>query len=149
MVWCFYHSSHIYVNKMYFIQICLNVVQSVQWPSLRSVCRRSINSLLLLNVTVRRRRLPRAFIPDQVLGAFTKLRKVTLASSWLAACLSVCLSTWNNSASTEWIFMKFYIWIIFWKSVEKTQVSLNCDKNNGHFTWRAMDIFYHILLNSS
>jgi hypothetical protein len=23
--------------------------------------------------------------------------------------MSVCLSSWNNSAPTEWIFMKFYV----------------------------------------
>jgi len=28
-----------------------------------------------------------------------------------AVCLSVCLSTWKNSAPTGWIFMKFEIWV--------------------------------------
>jgi len=53
------------------------------------VCSCSINSLLLSSVTVHQKHLPCGFIPDQVLGSFAKLRKVTLASSWLAACLSV------------------------------------------------------------
>jgi hypothetical protein len=47
---------------------------------------------------------------------------------------SVRLSTRYNSASTEWIFVKFYIQEFFKKSVEKVQVSLKCDKNNGYFT---------------
>ena len=37
---------------------------------------------------------------------------------------------------------------IFRKSVEKIQVSLKSDKNNGHFTWRPTYISY-ICLNSS
>ena len=36
------------------------------------------------------------------LGAFTKLQKVTISSV-----VSVCLSTWNNLAVTEQIFVKF------------------------------------------
>jgi hypothetical protein len=35
------------------------------------------------------------------------------------------------------------------KSVEKIQVSLKSDKNNGYFTWRRFDIFDDISLNSS
>ena len=41
------------------------------------------------------------------------------------------------------------IWYIFRKFVDKIQVSLNSDNNNGHFTWRPIYIFYHISLNSS
>jgi hypothetical protein len=33
--------------------------------------------------------------------------------------------------------------------VEKNQVRLEYDKNNGHFTWRRFDVFGNILLNSS
>jgi hypothetical protein len=35
------------------------------------------------------------------------------------------------------------------KSVEKIQVSLKSDKNNGYFKWRLMYIFDHTLLNCS
>ena len=35
---------------------------------------------------------------------------------------------------------------IFWKYVQKIQVSLKSDKNNGHFTWRSICIFDHISL---
>jgi hypothetical protein len=38
---------------------------------------------------------------------------------------------------------------IFRKSVEKIQVSLKSDKNNGYFTRRTTYIFYHISPNSS
>jgi len=51
----------------------------------------------------------------------------------VSVCQSVCLSTRNNSASTRRIFMKFDI-SVFRKYVEKIQVSLKSDKNNGHFT---------------
>jgi hypothetical protein len=37
---------------------------------------------------------------------------------------------------------------IFRKSVEKIQVSVESDMDNGHFTWRPMYIFDHISLNS-
>ena len=50
----------------------------------------------------------------------------------------VCPSVCNNSAPTERIFVKFYI---FRKSVDKIQVSLKSDKNNGYFTWRYMYIY--------
>jgi hypothetical protein len=36
---------------------------------------------------------------------------------------------------------------IFRKHVEKIQVSLKSDYNNGYFTWRPIYIFYHISLN--
>jgi hypothetical protein len=63
-------------------------------------------------------------------------------------CLSVCPSAWNNSAPKERIFMKFDIWGFF-KSVEKIQVSLKSDKNNGYFTLRPMYIYDNVSLNSS
>ena len=55
-------------------------------------------------------------------------------------------SAWKNSAPTEWIFMKFDIWVFFRKSVEQIQVSLKSDKNNGHFPWRPINIFYQFYL---
>jgi hypothetical protein len=41
--------------------------------------------------------------------------------------------------------VKFWYLNIFWKYVEKTQVSLKSDKNSGHFTWRSIRIFDHTL----
>jgi len=45
---------------------------------------------------------------------------------------SVRPSAWNNSAPTGRIFMKFDFWVFFEKSVQKIQVSLKSDKNNGY-----------------
>jgi hypothetical protein len=59
--------------------------------------------------------------------------------------MSVCRSAYNNSPPTGRIFMKFLIWSIFRKSVEKKiQVSLKSDKNRKYFTWRLIHIFDHI-----
>ena len=61
--------------------------------------------------------------------------------------MSVCLSALNNSAPTEQIFMKIHIWAFFEKTLEKIQVPLKSDKNNGYFTWRPIYIFFfHISL---
>jgi len=56
----------------------------------------------------------------EFLDAFAKLRKATVSFV-----MSVCPSAWNNPAPTGRIFRK---------SVEKIQVSLKSDKNNGYFT---------------
>ena len=70
-----------------------------------------------------------------VLGAFTRLRKVTTSFSKL----SVRPSAWNNSAPTGRIFKRFR-YEYFSKSADKTRVRLKPDKNNGYFTWRPMYI---------
>jgi hypothetical protein len=51
----------------------------------------------------------------------------------MSVCLSVPLSTWNSSSPTARIVMKSGIWClrIFWKYVQKIQVSLNSESNNG------------------
>jgi len=51
------------------------------------------------------------------------------------------------SPSTD--FHEIWHLTIFLKSVEKIQLSLNSDKNNGYFTWRPMHIYDSISLNSS
>ena len=68
---------------------------------------------------------------ENLVSTFGKLRKWLLASS----CPSVRSSVRNNSAPPKWILMKFDI-SFFWKYVEKIQVSLKSDKNNGYITWR-------------
>jgi hypothetical protein len=50
------------------------------------------------------------------------------------------VSAGNDAAPIGRIFMKFYL-SIFFKSVEKIQVSLKSDKNNGYFTWKPMYIY--------
>jgi hypothetical protein len=65
----------------------------------------------------------------QFLGAFAKLRKVTIGFV-----MSVCPSAWNSLAPSGWILMKVDIEGSFFfsgKSVEKIQVSLKSDMNNG------------------
>jgi hypothetical protein len=83
------------------------------------------------------------------LGPFGKLREVTISFIMSVCvclsvrpsvlCLSVCLSVrpsicMGQLAPTVRIFIKFDE--MFRKSVEKVQVSLKSDKNNGYFTWR-------------
>jgi hypothetical protein len=63
--------------------------------------------------------------------------------------LSVRPFALNNSAPTVRIFMKYDTWGFFENSVSKIQVSLKCSKNNGYFTWRLMNNYYNISLNSS
>ena len=79
-----------------------------------------------------------------LLGTFAKFRKATIIFV-----MSVHLSAWNNSAPTGRMFMKFRIWIFFWKSVEKIQVSFKSDKNNEFFTWKHAYVYDNISLNSS
>jgi len=58
------------------------------------------------------------------------------------------LSAWNNSAPTGRISMKFDR-VFFPKSVQKIQVSLKSDENNGYCTCRLIYIYEHISSNSS
>jgi hypothetical protein len=68
-----------------------------------------------------------------IIRAFTKLRKATI-SFVISVCPSVLLSTWNNSAPSERIIMKWHL-SIFRKYVYRFQVPLKSNKNNG--TWHA------------
>ena len=45
-------------------------------------------------------------------------------------------------------FHEIWYFITFRKSVEKINVSLESDKNKGHFTWRPIYIFDRISLIS-
>jgi hypothetical protein len=78
------------------------------------------------------------------LGAFAKLRKVTI-NFVMCARLSVLM---EHLASHWTDFREIWYLIIFRKSVEKIQLSLKSDKNNGYFTWRLIYIFDHISLIS-
>jgi hypothetical protein len=46
-------------------------------------------------------------------------------------------------------FYEIWYLSIFRKFVDKIQVSLKSDKNNGYFTWKPMYIYDNISLNSS
>jgi hypothetical protein len=62
------------------------------------------------------------------LGNFTKLRNATVSFD-----MSVCPSEWNNSDPNTLIYMEVHI-SAFSVNVDKIQVSLKSDKNNGYFT---------------
>jgi hypothetical protein len=64
--------------------------------------------------------------------------------------VSSCLSVRRKQLSFHCTdFHKILYWSIFRKSVEKIQVSLISDKNNGYFTWRPMYTYDHISLSPS
>ena len=75
------------------------------------------------------------------LSCVCKLQEVTISFI-----MSVRPSAWRNLAPTGQIFMKFDI---FWKSVQKIQVSLKSDNNNGYFTWSHGYIYDTTTLNST
>ena len=60
-----------------------------------------------------------------------KLRKVTIG--FVMSARPVRPPTWSISTPTGPILMKFYVLSIFRKSIEKFQVSLKSDTNNGYF----------------
>jgi hypothetical protein len=78
------------------------------------------------------------------LGSFAKWRKENI--SFMSVCPSVCMeqlgSHWTDFDETWYLGL-------FRKSVEKIQISLKSDKNNVYFTWRRLNIFDDISLNSS
>jgi hypothetical protein len=76
---------------------------------------------------------------ESILCAFAVLRKAT-ALSYLSVCLSVCLSVRPSipmeQLSSNWTdFHEICYSSILQKHVEEIQVTLECDKNNGYFTW--------------
>ena len=80
------------------------------------------------------------------LGAFAKLRKRLLISS----CLSVRLPVRMEQLGPHWTDFHEILYVsICRKSVQKIQVSLQSDKNNGYFTRRPIHILHHISLSSS
>jgi hypothetical protein len=71
----------------------------------------------------------------QFLGAFAKLPQATMSFglSVHPSARTSALTHRNNSAPTERIFVKFDICVFSKDLLEKIQVSLKSDKNNGHF----------------
>ena len=82
--------------------------------------------------------------PAHVFRRQIKLQKATIASARLFVCPSACLrvspSAWNNLAPTARIFMKFYIWGFYRKSVEK-----NFHENLTRITVLYMKTYVHLL----
>jgi hypothetical protein len=72
------------------------------------------------------------------------LRKATISF------MSFCPSVRMEQLGSHWTdFDETLYFRRFGKSVQKIQVSLKFDKNNGYFTRRRFDIFDDISLNSS
>ena len=82
----------------------------------------------------------------QFLFLTSHVRKIAKADYLPSSCQSVSMeqlgSRWTN-------FHEIWYLMIFRKSVEKIQVWLKSDKNNGYFTWRLLHIYDNISLNSS
>jgi len=68
----------------------------------------------------------------------------------MAFVMCVCPSVLVEQLGSHWTDLH-EIWYlsIFGTSVEKFQVLLKSDKDNGYFTWRPIYIFDHISLISS
>ena len=73
-------------------------------------------------------------------------KKRLLAASCLPFCLSVCPSTWNNSAPSGRIFIKLNFCLSFYHlSKKKIQESLKSDKTVGHSLWGTyVDIWQYM-----
>jgi len=82
-------------------------------------------------------------------GSFNKISKNGYCLRHVSQSVSACLSTWSNSSPILRNFKEIRYLSIFRKSVEKIQVSLQSDKNNGYFIWRPVYINDNILLSSS
>jgi hypothetical protein len=80
-----------------------------------------------------------------VQARFIYCKKLVFASAFL----SVSPTAWNNLAPTGRNLMTFDISAFFEKLVEKIQVQLKYDKNNGHFTSVGFYIYDNISLNYS
>ena len=86
------------------------------------------------------------------LGSFAKLRQANI-SFVTSVCLSVRPSVHPSvrvEHCSQWTdFHEIWYLSIFRKSAETTQVPLKSDNNNGYFTWRSMNIYDNMSLNSS
>ena len=77
-----------------------------------------------------------------LLGTFVKLLNVTISFI-----MSVHPSVGVKQLGSHWMdFHENWYLSIFWKTVKKIQVSLKSDKNYQYFTWRPLEIFYHMSL---
>jgi len=78
-------------------------------------------------------------------GAFTKLRRATITFV-MSVHLPIRPSVRMERLDSHWTDLHNILYLsIFRISVEKIQVSLKTDKNNGHITWRPVYIYYNII----
>ena len=74
------------------------------------------------------------FVDPNPLGISTKLQKVTVVSM-ISVCPSIHLPIRMEQLSSHWTgFHESWYSSIFQKSVEKIEVSLKSDKNNGYMS---------------
>ena len=66
-----------------------------------------------------------------VLGALAKLRKASTGFV-MSVCLPAHPSAWKSLARIGQIYIKLDICVFFRKSLEKIQISLNSNNNNGY-----------------
>ena len=84
-----------------------------------------------------------------VLGALAKLRKASI-NFVMSVHPTVHLSVRIEKQGFHWTdFDEIWYLKLLRKFVTKTQVSAKCDKNNGYFTWRRLQIYENISPNSS
>jgi len=88
--------------------------------------------------------LPSPFFVRCFLGTFLKFQKASFSFV-----LSAHPSTWNNSALTEWIFVKFNIWVFFQYLSRKFKFHSNLTekwvlymKTNIHFCSYLANFFF-------
>jgi hypothetical protein len=80
-----------------------------------------------------------------LLDTSAKLRKATVSSV-----TSVCPSVYMEQLCCHWADFRGILYFnVLRKSVEKIQVELKCDNNNGYFTWRPTWLYDHISFKSS
>jgi hypothetical protein len=73
---------------------------------------------------------------------FRRVRNIAKKRLLASSCLSVRLSVRMEQLGFQWTdFREIWHLSILRKSVEKIQVSLKSDMNNGYFTWRLIYIF--------
>ena len=119
----------VFTGWLYF-QVKVTIPQTVN-------CRPSDAALQL-----RRLETPRG-LKYQFLGLYAKLLIVTIT-----LVMSVCPSVHMEQLDSHWMktsyFTKYDVWVFFWKSVKKVQVSLKSGKNSLYCMWRPIYILDHI-----
>jgi hypothetical protein len=90
-------------------------------------------------------RLTVAFVKD-IAKHFRHLHEIPSFCLSVSVCLSVRMKQLGSHRTD---FHEIWYLNIFRKSVEKFQVSLQSDKNNGYFTCRPLYIYDNISLSSS
>jgi hypothetical protein len=87
-----------------------------------------------------------------LLGMIEKLRNATI-SSWCLSiwlCVPVCLFARMEQIGSNWTdFHEICFVRICQKSVQKIQVPLKSEENNGYFSWKPLYINDNITLSSS